>query len=113
MTTIKPSFLYGVRADVDDSVHFTEDQTLLYPAGSGVALVGTGPKVDQQLVSLANKGKRITALALNTTKRLIAFTEYGERPLLIVYDLETHKRRKLLRCAEFKSQEVFGQSTSQ
>ena len=31
---------------------------------------------------------------------------YGDRPLLIVYDLETHKRRKLLRCAEFKSQEV-------
>ena len=116
------------------------------------------------------QGKRITALALNTAKRLVAFTEYksphpikflfkikvglkqfnskwcsrplipltksiafdqldktrrhtispslspspstspssspssspsrfGERPLLIVYDLETHKRRKILRCA--------------
>ena len=36
----------------------------------------------------------------------MAFTEYGDRPLLIVYDLETNKRRKILRCAEFKSKEV-------
>ena len=39
MTTIKPSFLYGVRAGVDDGVHFTGETTLLYPAGSGVAQV--------------------------------------------------------------------------
>lgn len=37
---------------------------------------------------------------------MVAFTEYGDRPLLIVYDLETNKRRKILRCAEFKSHEV-------
>jgi hypothetical protein len=74
MTTIKPTFLYGVRAGVDGGVHFTAETTLLYPAGSGVALVGTKDHT-QSLVSLANKGKRITALALNTTKRLVAFAE--------------------------------------
>ena len=39
MTTIQPTFLYGVRSGVDNGVHFTGDSTLLYPAGSGVALV--------------------------------------------------------------------------
>ena len=39
MTTIQPTFLYGVRSGVDNGVHFTADSTLLYPAGSGVALV--------------------------------------------------------------------------
>ena len=39
-------------------------------------------------------------------QKLVAFTEYGDRPLLIVYDLESNKRRKVLRCAEFKSKEV-------
>ena len=105
MASIKPSFLYGVRSGVDGGVHFTGDSTVLYPAGSGVARVSTKDG-SQELVSLANKGKRITALALNSTKKLVAFTEYGDRPLLIVYDLETHKRKKLLRCAEFKSKEV-------
>jgi hypothetical protein len=33
------------------------------------------------------QGKHVTALALNSTRKLVAFSEYGERPLLIVYDL--------------------------
>ena len=32
---------------------------------------------------------------------VIFYRRFGERPLLIVYDLETHKRRKILRCAGF------------
>jgi hypothetical protein len=42
------------------------------------------------------QGKHVTALALNSTRKLVAFSEYGERPLLIVYDLgrvEQEERR--------------------
>ena len=59
-----------------------------------------------QVVSMTNKGQRITALALNPGRKLLAFTEHGERPLLVVYDLQRRKRLKLLRCAEFRSLEV-------
>ena len=52
------------------------------------------------------QGKRITAIGVNPTRKLIAFSEYGERPLLIIFDLETRKRRKILRCSELKSFEV-------
>ena len=45
-------------------------------------------------------------------QKLIAFTEFGDRPLLVVYDMEIQKRRKLLRCAEFKSHEVVSLSFS-
>ena len=38
MASIKPRFLYGVRSGVTRGVHFSSDQTLLYPAGSGVGL---------------------------------------------------------------------------
>ena len=48
----------------------------------------------------------MTALALNPNRKLIAFSEYGDRPLVIIYDLENKKRRKILRCSEFKSHEV-------
>ena len=61
-----------------------------------------------QVLSITTKGQRITALALNPSRKLMAFTEHGERPLLIVYDLERRKRLKLLRCAEFRSLEVMG-----
>jgi hypothetical protein len=33
------------------------------------------------------QGKHVTSLALNSTRKLVAFSEYGDRPLLIVYDL--------------------------
>ena len=72
---------------------------------------------------MVNKGAHITAIALNPTRQLLAFTERGERPLLViifniilvttttvmlqvVYDLERRKRVKLLRCAEFRTHEV-------
>ena len=60
----------------------------------------------QEIVALTGKGSHISALALNPTRNLIAFTEYGDRPLLVVYDLEARKKLKLLRCAEFKSHDV-------
>ena len=39
-------------------------------------------------------------------RNLLAFTEYGERPLVVVYDLELRRKLKLLRCAEFRSDQV-------
>ena len=60
----------------------------------------------QEVVALTGKGSHISSLALNPTRNLIAFTEFGDRPLLVVYDLENRKKLKLLRCAEFKSHDV-------
>ena len=37
LMSIKPKFLYGVRGGVTRGLHFSADQTILYPAGSGVA----------------------------------------------------------------------------
>ena len=37
MASIKPSFLYGVRSGVRGGIHFSGEQNILYPAGSGVA----------------------------------------------------------------------------
>ena len=121
---------------------------MLYPAGCGVATVkvdnsGNGGQQDlvrkitfklikmfgdvpintNFQVPMVNKGAHITAIALNPTRQLLAFTERGERPLLViifniilvttttvmlqvVYDLERRKRVKLLRCAEFRTLEV-------
>ena len=116
---------------------------MLYPAGCGVARVkvdnsGNGGQQDlvrkikmfrdvpintNFQVPMVNKGAHITAIALNPTRQLLAFTERGERPLLVinfpiilvttttvmlqvVYDLERRKRVKLLRCAEFRTHEV-------
>ena len=45
-------------------------------------------------------------LGVNKNRKLVAFAERGDRPHVVVFDLELRKRRKVLRCAEFVSQEV-------
>ena len=104
-------------------IHFCEEQTLLYPAGCGVARVrvdnsGNGGQQDLVLnrtfsnilqnqevpinisriyygqVPMVNKGAKITAIALNPTRQLLAFTERGERPLLVQI-LTQEKRRNV------------------
>ena len=104
--SIRPSFLFGVRSGVNNGgIHFINTNTLLYPAGAGVALVNVINN-HQEIVALNSKGSHITSLTLNPNRNLIAFTEHGDRPLLVVYDLEQRKKLKLLRCAEFKSKDV-------
>ena len=58
------------------------------------------------MVSLTSQGTQITALALSPARTLLAFSQRGERPVLTVWDLQTGRRLRILRCAEFLSQEV-------
>eukprot|EP00094_Tigriopus_californicus_P008583 TCALIF_08273-PA protein Name:"Similar to WDR65 WD repeat-containing protein 65 (Homo sapiens)" AED:0.08 eAED:0.08 QI:0/0.28/0.12/0.75/0.42/0.37/8/0/1160 len=58
------------------------------------------------LAPLADCDRHLTALCVNKNRKLLAFAERGDRPYVIVYDLEMRKRRKVLRCAEFSSEEV-------
>ena len=43
---------------------------------------------------------------VNKNRKLVAFAERGDRPHVVVYDLEDRKRKRVLRCAEFVSHEV-------
>ena len=51
-------------------------------------------------------GKHLSAIGVNKHRKLVAFAERGDRPHVVVYDLELRRRRKVLRCAEFVSEEV-------
>ena len=43
---------------------------------------------------------------VNKNRKLVAFAQRGNRPHVIVYDLELRKRAAVLRCAEFVSEQV-------
>lgn len=60
----------------------------------------------QQLIPLADRGSHITAICANKHRKLLAFAQRGNRPYVIVFDLGSGKRKKILRCAEFASEEV-------
>ena len=77
--SIKPSFLFGVRSGVNNGgIHFVSGNTLLYPAGAGVALINVQNN-KQEVVALTGKGSHISSLTLNPNRNLVAFTEYGDR----------------------------------
>ena len=45
----------------------------------------------------------IAIAGVNKNRKLVAFAQRGNRPHVIVYDLEARKRAAVLRCAEFVS----------
>ena len=45
---------------------------------------------------MVNKGAQITAIALNPTRQLLAFTERGERPLLVILIHDKTEDKKLV-----------------
>ena len=55
---------------------------------------------------LADRGRHLTAICANKHRKLLAFSQRGDRPYVIVFDLQAGKRKKVLRCAEFASEEV-------
>lgn len=61
--TLEPLFTYGVKPNVHGGVHFTKNDTLLYPSGCGISLYSTKEKT-QDLVPLADKGKHLSAIGM-------------------------------------------------
>lgn len=45
----------------------------------------------------------VNSAGVNKNRKLVAFAQRGNRPHVIVYDLELRKRAAVLRCAEFVS----------
>ena len=103
---LDPLFVYGVKPEVRGGIHFAADNvSVIYAAGCGVAQYNSKDR-RQRLVPLASRGRHLTAVCVNKTRKLLAFAERGDRPHVVVFDLGDSERKKVLRCAEFKSKEV-------
>lgn len=88
-------YLFGLRKDVKDNVHYVDDVTLVYPAGHNIVVYWTDSKT-QKFVPGNLESEDITAITLSPNKRFLAMAERAEKGMITIFDLQTLKRRKVL-----------------
>jgi hypothetical protein len=94
----------GFKCDVNNSLHFIDDQTICYPVGHNIVLYNTEEK-SQRYISGIEGSDAITAMAVTRSKQYLAVAERTERsPVCIIYDLQTLKRKKVIASSEFNKE---------
>ena len=80
-------------------MHYLEDGTILFPAGHHLVIHHLESKAQRFIPGLA-ESTCITAVAVTSHKRQVAVAEQSDNTPIIVFDLHTLKRRKVLISVE-------------
>lgn len=97
---ISPQFIFGVRSDIKESLHFWDERKLVYVAGHNV--VDYNMEENQQKFYSPTEGSlSITSLTMSTQRALMAFaeTQKTKGPMVHIYDKTQRKRRTLIPTA--------------
>jgi hypothetical protein len=88
-------FVFGLKGDVKDNIHYLDEHNILYPAGSNTVIYNIESKT-QRFIPITEKCEGITAMAVSSNKRNLAIGERGEKTMCVIYDLHSLRRRKIL-----------------
>jgi WD40 repeat protein len=94
IATLAPVNIFGIRSDVNDNVCFLDEQNVIYPAGANIVLYNTDLKT-QRFISAGEGAGKFTAMAVSPNRRYIAVAEKADKPCVVVYDLQTLKKKKV------------------
>lgn len=86
---------FGLKSDVRGNIHWIDENTVVYPCGANAVIYNSESKT-QKFIPVQDGGQVITAMALSPSKRFIAIAERGETATILIYDLLTLRRRKVL-----------------
>lgn len=122
-----PRHAFGIKADVQDNIHYIDDATVVYPVGRSVVIYNTQSNTQKFINASEKTGVRctlhlsigalfnftdaITALAVSPNKKYIAVAESGETPCVSIYDSTTRKRKKFLSVPDLGSRVSFHSPT--
>lgn len=90
-------FIFGVRSDIRDSLHFWDEKRVIYPAGHNVVLYDIEERT-QRFYSPSEDSLAITAVATSPKRAYMAFaeTQLNRGALINIYDRSQRKRRCLV-----------------
>lgn len=105
IATANLSYCFGLKGEVSQNASFLDDQTVIYPAGTNLVLYNIDQKV-QRFLAFGQGGEGASAMAISPNRRYAAVAErHSERPSIVIFDLHTMKRRKVLTCTELNATE--------
>ncbi len=94
---IEYKHVFGLKPDVNGGVGFLDDQTVIYPTGSNLVFYNHENK-SQRFIHLSDKADAMTAIAVSANKRWLAVAESGKKPQIVIHELTTFRKRKVLQC---------------
>ena len=105
-------YCFGLKGEVTQNASFLDDQTIVYPAGTNLVLYNTDQKL-QRFMSFGQGGEGATAMAVSPNRRYTAVAErHSERPSIIIFDVQTMKRKRVLTCSEANTTEYISMAFS-
>lgn len=103
--------IFGLNGKTKDNVHFISEHHVVYPAANNIVIYDMELKT-QKFIQLTPESKGVSSLALCRNRKYLAVAEIMEDPLITIYDLATHKKRKTLQTKQYGSPEVVSMSFS-
>ncbi|KAJ1558669.1 Cilia- and flagella-associated protein 57 [Nowakowskiella sp. JEL0078] len=91
---LTPSHVFGLKSDVSNNIFFIDEQTIIYPSGTQIIIYNIEQKT-QRFLSIF-EGDGMTSMNVNPSNGLAAVAVKGERPAIIICDLRTLKKKKIL-----------------
>ena len=90
-------FIFGVRGDIKDSLHFWDDNKIVYAAGHNVIDYNIEDRI-QRFYPPTEGSTAISAVTMSYKRSLIAFAESQcvRGPIINIYDKNQRKRRSLI-----------------
>ena len=95
--TVVPRHIFGLKGDVRNNVHYTDETVVVFPCGATTVVHNTDTR-EQRFIPSANSpnfvSEGISALAVTPNKRFVAVAECAERPAINLYDLNNGAKRR-------------------
>ena len=106
IASVQTKYAFGLTSGVSGSVHYLDEQTIVYPVGTNCVLYNVDQK-SQKLIQCSVNGAGITALAVSPNKRYAAVAEKGrgDKAIVTIYDLSSLRKKKTLSYSEASIQE--------
>lgn len=100
MPSAHPKYSFGLKGDVAKNIWYLDEQSILYPSGANLIIFNIDQKVQRFIpCSLGSDG--MTSIAVSPNKRYAAVAEKrNEKPVIMVIDLTTLKKKKTLVVTE-------------
>ncbi|KAJ1461241.1 hypothetical protein M885DRAFT_611963 [Pelagophyceae sp. CCMP2097] len=89
-------FIWGVNGvSVHGNLQYFDESSVVYSAGHTIVLCSTADK-SQKFIAGSTESAGFSAVALCPSKRYVAVAEKADRASIVVYDLRTLRKRKVL-----------------
>lgn len=83
---VQPRFMFGLRGDVHNNIHFIDDGTILYPCGHNIVIYRITDR-SQQYIPGIQGSEGITAIALSHNKKVLAVCEKASKAVCSLYNI--------------------------